>query len=97
MSMTRPQKLDDNEITSLLDTLEGWQRAGDEITKQFRFDTFAEAVAFIGRVAPACDELNHHPTWCNTYNRVDVQITTHDAGGLSQLDFDLAGRMEDLY
>ena len=60
------------------------------ITREFTFADFVEAFAFMTQVALVAEKSNHHPEWCNVYNRVDITLTTHDVGGLSQRDIDLA-------
>ena len=74
----------------------GWEMAKgrDAITKTFQFKTFNQAFGWMSRVAMAAEKLNHHPEWSNTYNRVTVTLTTHDLGGLGELDIKLAKRME---
>lgn len=74
--------------------LEGWTGGDDFITKVFRFDDFAQAFGFMTRMAIIADKMDHHPEWFNVYNRVDVTLTTHDAGGVTQKDVDLAQAME---
>jgi 4a-hydroxytetrahydrobiopterin dehydratase len=66
----------------------------DAIRKIWKFRTFSEAWAFMSRAALAAEKLNHHPEWSNTYNVVDVTLSTHDCHGLSALDIDLARRMD---
>lgn len=68
----------------------------DAIRKIWRFRSFSEAWGFMARVALLAEKMNHHPEWTNVYNVVDVTLTTHSCGGLSQLDIDLAGRMDRL-
>ena len=74
----------------------GWSLVDgrDAITKEYRFGTFIEAWGFMSRVAIIAEKMNHHPEWTNVYNRVEVTLTTHDAGGLSALDVDLAEKMD---
>ena len=83
-------KLDDAAITAALATVPGWTRNGDGIERQYKFGNFVEAFAFMARVALLAEKADHHPEWSNVYNRVDVRLTTHDAGGLSKRDFALA-------
>ena len=64
----------------------------DAIEKSFKFKSFSEAWGFMSRVALAAEKLNHHPEWSNVYNRVDILLSTHDCGGLSELDIKLAKR-----
>lgn len=72
----------------------GWTEDGAAIAKTYRFRGFRDAMAFMTRAAFEAEHLNHHPDWSNSYNRVDVRLTTHDAGGLTDKDFDLARRMD---
>jgi len=74
--------------------LAGWTGGDDFITKIFKFGDFAEAFAFMTRIAIIADKMDHHPEWFNVYNRVDVTLTTHDAGGVTQKDVTLAEAME---
>lgn len=78
------------EITGALRSLPHWVRQGDNIVRKFQFKDFAQAFAFMGKVADAAEKLNHHPDWRNAYNMVEIRLTTHDVGGLSALDFKLA-------
>ncbi len=73
-----------------------WVRAGNAITKVYTFADFAAAFAFMTRVAAEAECLGHHPDWRNAWNRVEVSLTTHDAGGLTGLDFRLAAAIEAL-
>ena len=75
-----------------LASLVGWALSTDgvAITRSYRFADFCNAFAFMTRVALAAEKADHHPEWFNVYNRVDVRLTTHDAGGLTERDFSLA-------
>ena len=77
---------------SALDTLHGWSEAEgrDAIEKSFRFADFNQAFAFMTRVALKAEKMNHHPEWFNVYNRVDIVLSTHDAGGVTERDVELA-------
>ncbi|WP_275785797.1 4a-hydroxytetrahydrobiopterin dehydratase [Pararhizobium gei] len=92
----RPQKLDPRDTAERLTGMHGWMLAedGGSISKAFRFKSFSEAFGFMSECALAAEKLDHHPEWFNVYNRVDVSLTTHDAGGLTELDFKLAARMD---
>ena len=73
--------------------LAGWQRDGDRLHRSFRFADFVEAFGFMTRVALIAEPLFHHPEWSNVYDRVDIFVTTHDAGGLTELDLEFARRV----
>lgn len=90
------QKLDDQTIARSLAELDGWTRSegGEAIEKTFTFRNFSEAFAFMTRVALAAEKLDHHPEWFNVYKTVEVTLSTHDAGGLTELDFKLAKKMD---
>ncbi len=65
----------------------------DRLLREFRFEDFGDAMRFMAKVAPTADELNHHPLWENVYNRVSVELSTHDVGGVTELDLRLAEAM----
>jgi 4a-hydroxytetrahydrobiopterin dehydratase len=90
--MARPARLDAAAVGERLAALPGWALSADglAITRQFRFADFPAAFAFMTQVALAAERSDHHPEWSNVYNRVDMRLTTHDAGGLTELDFALA-------
>jgi len=71
-----------------------WTLAGNTLAKTFVFADFPSAFAFMTRVALAAEKLDHHPDWTNAWNRVDVRLSTHEAGGITALDFRLAGLIE---
>ena len=85
-------KLGGAEREAALAALDGWEEVEgrDAISKSFAFGDFNEAFGFMGRVALAAEKADHHPEWFNVYNRVEITLSTHDAGGLSQRDIDLA-------
>ncbi|MBT3238691.1 MAG: 4a-hydroxytetrahydrobiopterin dehydratase [Rhodospirillaceae bacterium] len=76
---------------------DGWASMDgrDAIHKSFRFDDFVQAFAFMTRVAKAAEDMNHHPEWSNVYNRVDITLTTHDAGGVTTKDLTLAAAINE--
>ncbi|MEM6992343.1 MAG: 4a-hydroxytetrahydrobiopterin dehydratase [Myxococcota bacterium] len=88
------EKLSTEAAAAKLETLEGWSMADDRLTKEFRFSDFVAAMGFMHAVAFDAERLNHHPNWSNVYNRVEVTLWTHDAGGLTELDFELAAHMD---
>lgn len=78
--------LTDEEVAALLTDHPGWARDGDGLTRTFTFADFNEAFGFMSRVALVSERLFHHPEWRNVYNRVEIRITDHDAGGISAND-----------
>lgn len=88
--MGRPLKLEDHEIEARLEKLTGWKIRGGKLHREFEFADFVGAFRFISGVALIAERMDHHPEWSNVYNRVVMDLTTHDAGGLTDLDFDLA-------
>lgn len=72
----------------------GWTLRDDKLAKTFRFEDFVAAFGFMTEVALVAERMNHHPEWFNVYRTVEVALTTHDAGGVSALDFDLAAAMD---
>ena len=83
-------KLSPAEIAQALPTVPGWSLAGDGIERHYRFADFTHAFAFMTRAALLAEKADHHPEWSNVWNKVDIRLTTHDAGGLSAKDFALA-------
>jgi 4a-hydroxytetrahydrobiopterin dehydratase len=86
----------DAQIEEALDNLDGWSQEGEAIVKSFEFADFNAAIAFIQRAAGPIDEMDHHPEWTNVYNRVDIRLTSHDAGGVTDRDVQLARVIERL-
>ena len=88
-------RLSDDEIDERLAAAEGWERHGDEIRKAYEGEDFASSVAFVNRLAPAAEEMNHHPDLEISWNTVTVTLSTHSEGGLTEDDFALAKRIDD--
>lgn len=76
--------------------LPGWTRDGDWLVRAYTFAGFDEAMTFINNVADIARDLDHHPNLSNVYNQVELRLSTHDAGGLTALDFEFAGRVSEL-
>ena len=95
MAVTR---LTDAEVAALLGKCPGWTLRGDglAIERAFKFADFNQAFGFMTRVALYADKADHHPEWFNVYNRVNITLTTHDAGGLSERDAAMARWIEGL-
>ena len=88
--------LNEDEVASRLRRL-AWEREGDEIVREWRFDDFNEAIGFVNRVAEAAEEANHHPDiFIHGWNKVKLSLTNHSAGGLTEVDFSMAGRFDEL-
>jgi 4a-hydroxytetrahydrobiopterin dehydratase len=94
MSDLTKEKLAQDAITAKLGQLDGWEQDGDAIKRSYEFEDFLSAIAFINRIAPHAEALDHHPELFNVYNRVDITLTTHDADGLTDYDFALAARLD---
>ncbi|UZH54682.1 4a-hydroxytetrahydrobiopterin dehydratase [Salinimicrobium tongyeongense] len=90
------QILDDNEIRSKLEELEGWEYKDDAIHTSFQFENFKEAFSVMVRIAFEAEAQQHHPNWTNVYNELQISLSTHDAGGVTQKDFKLARSIEDI-
>ena len=81
----------------VVEDLPGWTGGDDFITKIYKFDDFAEAFGFMTRIAIIADKMDHHPEWFNVYNRVEIELTTHDAGNtVTDKDVRLANAINDL-
>lgn len=80
----------EEEVRSRLTFFPGWEFEENGIFKSYEFRDFVDAFSFMTRVAMEAEKLNHHPEWSNVYNKVQVRLSTHDAGGVTDLDFSLA-------
>ena len=92
--MTRPKRLPIAEVLSQLPVWAAAPGERDAIRRTFRFSDFTAAFGWMTRMAIMAEKLDHHPEWFNVYNRVEVTLTTHDAGGVTELDVTLAGLMD---
>jgi 4a-hydroxytetrahydrobiopterin dehydratase len=81
----------------LTDNLRDWTFEENAILRDFKFKTFVEAFSFMTAVAFEAEKLNHHPDWSNSYNKVSVSLTNHEAKGVTQLDFDLATKIDQIF
>ena len=86
--------LNESQIREALTALPDWVYADNAIKKSFKFKNFSQAWAFMSRVALAAEKMDHHPDWSNGYNKVDVSLSTHDAGGVTEKDIKLATSIE---
>lgn len=90
------QKLDERELRSALQRLSGWEIKNEKLHREYKFADFAHAFGFMATAAVLIEKLNHHPEWSNVYNRVSVDLTTHDSGGITHKDVELAGVLESI-
>ncbi len=89
-------KLHDDEIRTRLGGVPGWQVIDGKLRQEYKFANFVEAIGFMTRAAIEAEKMNHHPEWFNVYSKVNVDLVTHSAGGISELDFELAAKMNQL-
>jgi 4a-hydroxytetrahydrobiopterin dehydratase len=94
--MAKRDRLSDEGITSALGALDGWTREGESITRSFEFKDFVEAFGFLARAAILQEKADHHAETWGVYNKVRLTLSTHDAGGITQKDVDLASEIDAL-
>jgi 4a-hydroxytetrahydrobiopterin dehydratase len=90
------EKLTDAEINEQATQLVDWELQGEMLYRQFFFEDFITAFEFMSKVAALAEQANHHPNWSNVYNKVDIALTTHEFNSVSQRDFDLAKKIDQL-
>jgi 4a-hydroxytetrahydrobiopterin dehydratase len=90
------QKMNDSDIRKQLEKIEGWEYIDGALETTFEFENFKETFSIMTRIAFECEALNHHPEWRNVYNTLNIRLNTHDANGVTQKDFDLAERIEQI-
>lgn len=90
------EKLEGKRLNERLTTLDGWTLRDGKLHRELKFSNFAAAFGFMTSAAIEAEKMNHHPEWFNVYNKVVVDLTTHEVGGISELDFALAERMNEL-
>jgi 4a-hydroxytetrahydrobiopterin dehydratase len=89
-------KLTKEELESAVEALPGWTVSHDKLHREYKFPDFTHAFGFMATAATAIEKMNHHPEWFNVYNKVTVDLTTHDSGGITQKDVKLAKLLETL-
>ncbi|MDF3065635.1 MAG: pterin-4-alpha-carbinolamine dehydratase [Polyangiaceae bacterium] len=94
--MSKPTPLAEASLNAALVTLDGWSVRGGKLHREYVFTDFVTAFGFMTSAALVAQALDHHPEWFNVYSRVTVELTTHDAGGISERDLELARAMEDI-
>ena len=92
----KPKPLSKPEIAKRLKKLPRWRVVGGKLHREFKFDDFVSAFGFMSSVALLAEKRDHHPDWSNGYNKVVIDLVSHDAGGLTQRDFDLAAAIDAL-
>ena len=90
------KKLTEEEIKLKLSKVNDWKIENGKLHKLFKFKNFNEAISFIVGVSMICEKMNHHPEWSNVYGNVDVKLVTHKVAGITELDFQLAEKMDDI-
>jgi 4a-hydroxytetrahydrobiopterin dehydratase len=90
------EKLTQGEIAAAVTRLPGWSVKDGKLHREYKFPNFGHAMGFMMTATPAIERLDHHPEWANVYNRVTVDLSTHDAGGITQKDCDLAALLEEI-
>jgi 4a-hydroxytetrahydrobiopterin dehydratase len=93
--MPRPRKLNDDEVRDRLAAAPDWAVLGGKLRREFEFRDFVQAFGFMAQMALVSEAKNHHPEWSNVYKRVEVELITHDAGGITELDFEWAIAADD--
>ena len=88
--------LSEDDVQRRLGDLDGWRREGDALRREFKFEDFKGSVDFVNRITPQAEEMNHHPDLAISWNTVTVTISTHSEGGITENDFELAGRIDSL-
>ena len=88
--------LSQEEIQALLPEFEGWEYAENALHTSIEFNDFKDAFAIMTRIAFEAEQMNHHPDWSNVYNKLHISLSTHDTGGVTQKDFDLAKAIDRL-
>jgi 4a-hydroxytetrahydrobiopterin dehydratase len=94
---TMRTKLSESEIQAALRDLNGWTVVNGKLHREYKFADFIHAFGFMASAALVAEAMGHHPEWFNVYNRVTVDLTTHDADGITAKDTELAGKMDALY
>ena len=90
MNLKGMMRLSQTDIDEELKNLPGWSVVNEKLHKEFQFDSFNQAFGFMTRAAMEIEKMNHHPEWFNVYNKITIELTTHDAGGITKNDVNLA-------
>lgn len=89
--------LTENDVKERLKSLSGWSLSNGYLSKTFIFEDFKQAFSFMSKVAEEAEKINHHPDWSNSYNKVVINLKTHDRKGITELDFKLVKAIDEIY
>lgn len=92
-----PSKMSEQDIATKLKDLPGWSMDRGNVHRVFEFKDFSQAFGFMTQVALAAEAMGHHPDWSNAWNKVVIDLSTHSAGGLTSNDFELAGKIQQIF
>ena len=93
----QPYLLQNEELKELVSKIPGWKINSKQIEREFTFGNFIEAFAFMTKIALICEKHNHHPNWENTYSTVIIKLSTHDLGGITNLDQKIASEINMIF
>ena len=94
--MGKPTRLTDEQVNEALSELSGWDLSDGKLHREFKFADFVKAFSFMSSIALVAERMDHHPEWFNVYNRVVIDLRTHDCDGISERDLELARRIDSL-
>lgn len=94
--MGNPRKLNESAVKQGMESVTGWSIQNEKLFQEFAFPTFIDAFGFMASVALLAEKQDHHPEWSNVYNKVKINLTTHEAGGITERDFLLASSIDKL-
>jgi 4a-hydroxytetrahydrobiopterin dehydratase len=94
--MAKRERLSDQVVAAALSDLPGWTVRNGKLRREYKFPDFIHAFGFMATAAIAIEKINHHPEWFNVYNRVTIELVTHDAGGITHNDIELARTLEEI-
>ena len=97
INLMEPYLLQNEELKELVAKIPGWEINSRQIQREFNFTNFIEAFSFMTKVALICEKYNHHPNWENVYSKVIIKLTTHDLGGITNLDQTLASEINKVF
>jgi len=93
----KPYLLKDQELKELIAIIPGWEIKSNHLEREFNFTDFIEAFSFMTKIAFICEKYNHHPNWSNVYSKVIIKLSTHDMGGITNLDQTIASEINGIF